>query len=396
MLGPLVLVAAAYVLFALVRPAPSMTLLPAAPTTRFPGVRPRLTWPRHGEAAVGVEGVGLIGSHGGNRPTPVASVAKVMTAYVVLHDHPLRGHRAGPEITVTRGDVAAYRADRAAGQSVVMVRAGERLTERQALEGLLLPSGNNVASLLAAWDAGSQHAFVARMNADARALGLRHTRYTDASGVNSSTVSTAGDQVRLAIRAMQIPALRQTVALTQAVLPAAGRQFNKDALLGRDGIVGVKTGTTARAGGCFVFAARDRVGGRSILVVGAVLHQPASATHPSIIASAFAATTALLSSTRSAMVSHRIIRRTERIAWMSVPWASRVSLRATRSASAVGWAGLRVRTTVAPPADLSAPVAVGQGMGTAVLAAGRGITRVPLISSGAVSSPSLAWRLTHP
>jgi D-alanyl-D-alanine carboxypeptidase (penicillin-binding protein 5/6) len=59
-----------------------------------------------------------------------------MTAYVVLHDHPLRGHGGGPEIMVTRGDVAAYRADNAAGQSVVVVRAGERLTERQALEGV--------------------------------------------------------------------------------------------------------------------------------------------------------------------------------------------------------------------------------------------------------------------
>jgi serine-type D-Ala-D-Ala carboxypeptidase (penicillin-binding protein 5/6) len=81
----------------------------------------------------------------------------------------LHGGVGGPQITVTPADVAVYRADAAAGQSVVAVRAGERLTERQALEGLLLPSGNNVATLLAR--SGSERAFVAKMNASARALG---------------------------------------------------------------------------------------------------------------------------------------------------------------------------------------------------------------------------------
>lgn len=319
-----------------------------------------------------------------------------MTAYVILRDHPLRGHGGGPELTVTRGDATAYRADDAAGQSAVLVRAGERLTERQALDGLLLPSGNNIATLLASWDAGSQRAFVAKMNADARALGLRHTRYTDASGVRGSTVSTATDQVRLAMRVMQIPAFRQTVALVQATLPVAGPQFNKDALLGRDGIIGIKTGTTSQAGGCFVFAARDRVGGRAVIVIGAVLHQAATPTQPSIIASAFSATTTLLASARTAVISRRVVRRGATVAWVKAPWADRVSLRAGRSASFIGWAGLRVQTGVAPPGEVSAPVAVGQDVGTAVLTAGRQRETDRLISSGAVPGPSLTWRLAHP
>lgn len=103
-------------------------------------------------------------------------------------------------------DVAVDRADRAAGQSVVTVVTGERLTERQALEGLLLPSGNNIATLLARWDAGSEAAFVAKLNAQARALGLTHTRYADASGEQAGTVSTAGDEVRLAMLALEVPA----------------------------------------------------------------------------------------------------------------------------------------------------------------------------------------------
>ncbi len=394
--GLLVVAAVAYVVFALVRSLPAMRVVATRPSGTFPGGRPRLGWPRHGEAAVGVEGLGLIGSHGSSRPTAIASVAKVMTAYVVLHDHPLRARGGGPEIRVTPGDAAAYRADNAAGQSAVLVRAGERLTERQALEGLLLPSGNNIATLLAGWDAGSQRAFVAKMNADAQALRLRHTRYHDASGVRGSTVSTAGDQVRLAMRAMQIPAFRQTVALAQATLPVAGRQFNTDALLGRHGIVGIKTGTTSQAGGCFVFAARDRVAGRSVIVIGAVMHQAATPSEASIITSAFAAATTLLASTRSAVEVHRVVKRGARIAWVKAPWADRVSLRANRSASLVGWAGLRVHITIAAPGGVAAPVTVGQDVGAAVLAAGRQRETARIISSGTVPAPSITWRLTHP
>ena len=91
--------------------------------------------------------------------------------------------------------------------------------------------------------------------------------------MQASTVSTASDQVRLAMRAMDVRALRLIVAMAQATLPVAGRQYNKDALLGQAGIVGIKTGTTSQAGGCFVFAAREHLAGRSITVVGAVLHQ---------------------------------------------------------------------------------------------------------------------------
>jgi D-alanyl-D-alanine carboxypeptidase (penicillin-binding protein 5/6) len=176
--GLVVVTALAYVVFALVRSVPGTRLVPAARSRAFAGRPLRLAWPRQGEAAVGVAGVGLIGSHGSGRPTPIASIAKVMTAYLVLREHPLHGGAGGPRITVTPADVAVYRADAAAGQSVVAVRAGERLTERRALEGLLLPSGNNIATLLARWDAGSERGFVAKMNARARGRSDSSTRAT--------------------------------------------------------------------------------------------------------------------------------------------------------------------------------------------------------------------------
>ena len=392
----LLFAAAAYVGVSLLRSLPDATVSAAPLHDKFRGRLPRLAWPGQGEAAVGVEGVGAIGSHGPNAPTPIASVAKVMTAYVVLRDHRLQGGGSGPSITVNNGDVAAYRTDLAAGQSVVLVRNGERITERQALEGLLLPSGNNLAELLARWDAGSQAAFVARMNAEARALGMRHTRYADTSGVSARTVSTASDQLRMAMRALELPALAQIVSTPQATLPVAGRQYNLDGLLGRDGIVGIKTGSTSRAGGCFVFAAHEQLGGRPVTVVGAVLHQLPRGGQPSIIAAAFSASTTLLASVPPILATHEVLRRHETVAWMDTPWSARDAVVATHAARLIGWPGLRIHETFVTASDLAAPVSAGETVGTVILVAGEERERVRLVATRPLPQASLGWRLGHP
>ena len=384
-----------YVAFALLRPAPTPTISATPTGGSFARGLVRLAWPSQGEAAVGVQGVGLLGSHGAGQPTPIASIAKVMTAMVVLRDHPLHGGANGPQITVSPADVLAYRSDLASGQSVVAVSAGERLSERQALQALLLPSGNNIATLLADWDAGSELTFVARMNAQARALGLVHTHYTGASGVQASTVSTASDQVRLAMRALEVPVFAQTVAMAAVTLPVAGRQSNRNVLLGKDGIVGIKPGTTMAAGGCLVFAARAPVGGRSVTVVGAVLHQLGNGTQPSMLAAASGATTALLDSTRPVLVSRMVIRRGVTLGSISAPWADPVPVQAAQSTQLIGWPGLPIRRTISS-ARIPAPIGARANVGTVVIEAGRQRETVQLIASEALAGPSLAWRLAHP
>ena len=219
----------------------------------------------------------MITGPGATRPVPIASVAKVMTAYVILHDHPLLANGSGPDITVQPSEASAYPAQARDGDSVVPVYAGEILTERQALEALLLPSADNMAWILARWDAGSQAVFVARMNAAARRLGLTGTSYTDPSGLDPSTTSTAADQVHLGLAAMRVPALAAIVAMPAGVVPDAGVVRNYNTLLGQDGIVGLKTGSTRAAGGCVVLAAWRRTGAHAVLVVAAIFGEPGSA-----------------------------------------------------------------------------------------------------------------------
>jgi D-alanyl-D-alanine carboxypeptidase (penicillin-binding protein 5/6) len=230
-------------------------------------------WPEEGQAAFVLAGQSLVRASPNQHAAPIASVAKVMTAYLVLRDHPLGPGEEGPSITLTAADVADTERRRGQDESIVAVAAGEVLTERQALQALLLPSANNIAAVLARWDSGSEDRFVARMNAMARSLGMTRTRYTDPSGYDDGTVSTATDQVRVVNQAMRVPVFASIVATPSATLPVAGTVYNTDRLLGRNGFVGVKTGSDSAAGGCFAFRAVRWIDGKQTTITGVVLGQ---------------------------------------------------------------------------------------------------------------------------
>jgi D-alanyl-D-alanine carboxypeptidase (penicillin-binding protein 5/6) len=235
--------------------------------------QPSTVWPADGQAAVQI-GPSQVQAGPNQHPAAIASVAKVMTAYLVLRDHQLRLGEDGPTITLTDADVADTDRRRGHHESVVPIAAAEQLTERQALQALLLPSANNIAAVLARWDAGSVDRFVARMNATARSLGMIHTRYTDPSGYDDATVSTAADQVRIVDRAMRLPVFASIVAMPSATLPVAGTVHNTNTLLGRNRFVGVKTGSDDAAGGCFAFRAIRWIDGKRTTITGVVLGQP--------------------------------------------------------------------------------------------------------------------------
>jgi serine-type D-Ala-D-Ala carboxypeptidase (penicillin-binding protein 5/6) len=233
---------------------------------------PGTMWPAVGQAAVQV-GQSQIQAGPNQHPVAIASVAKVMTAYLVLRDRPLRIGEDGPTITLTDADVADTDRRLRQRESVVSIAAGEELTELQALQALLLPSANNIAAVLARWDDGSVDGFVARMNATARSLGMTRTRYTDPSGFDDATVSTAADQMQVVDRAMGLPVFASIVATPTATLPVAGTVDNTNTLLGHNGFVGVKTGSDDAAGGCFAFRAIQWIDGKWTTITGVVLGQ---------------------------------------------------------------------------------------------------------------------------
>ena len=278
-------------------PAPSHWATPSAtiaaptasPGTALAPAAQHTVWPKSGEAAYTL-GTGPVRASPHQPVVAIASVAKVMTAYLVLRASPLNSTRRGFTLVVTRRDVqdTARRAGR--DESIVPVRRGEVLTERQALAALLLPSANNIAIMLARRVAGTVTQFLRQMNAAAVRLGMRHTRYTDPSGFEATTTSTAADQTRLALAAMRIGFLAGIVGRSSYRIPVAGVVHNYDVLLGHDGFVGIKTGSDDAAGGCFVFRSRRLIGHQVVLITGAVLGQRGR----NIIAAALDASRALV------------------------------------------------------------------------------------------------------
>jgi D-alanyl-D-alanine carboxypeptidase (penicillin-binding protein 5/6) len=386
----IVLLVVAIVWRAATESAPPLAVHRTLPAyVRLPGSAPMIAWPREGQAAVEVEGVGSFGTSGSATPVPIASVAKVMTAYLTLREHPLATGRQGFAVTITPADVTEEGERVALGESTLSVKSGERLTERQALEALLLPSANNVAALLARYDAGGTSAFVARMNATARALGMRSTTYTDPSGFNDETVSTAADQLKLARAAMRIPTFAAIVAEPSVSLPGVGRVANYNGLVGTDGYVGVKTGSDRAAGGCLVFAKRVTVGGRRLTVLGVVLGQREGA----LIESALGSAERLGD---SAAASLRV--ETALPAGTRVLSARSVDGRATTAVTVgtlreLGWGGLELPVHVLARAAMT-HLHAGETMATvAVQGGGAGATSA--VSVRAVAGPSLGWRLRH-
>ncbi|MFZ0664610.1 MAG: hypothetical protein WAM97_02575 [Acidimicrobiales bacterium] len=360
-----------------------------ADSAALPGADAPLPWPTVGSAAVAVEGIGTVATYGGTSPQAIASIAKVMTAEVILTDHPLTAGESGPEITFSASDVQTYQTDLAQSQSVVPVVAGESLSELQCLEAMLIPSANNIAVKLAQWDSSSVTAFVAKMNAEAKTLGMTSTTYTDPSGYQSTTISNSTDLIKLGETVMDNPVFASIVQMPQVTLPQASTVYNYDYDLGRDGIVGIKTGSDSAAGGCFLFESVDKVGPRQIKLVGVILGQQTS----SPITAALNEAEALVSPVLARLQTLQAVQGDLMVGHISAPWASTVSVSTTSPMSVFGWAGQRFPLVLHGPTKLTLPIKPGERLGTLVLEVPGHPQSTPVVADGAINGPSASWKL---
>jgi D-alanyl-D-alanine carboxypeptidase (penicillin-binding protein 5/6) len=372
----------------LLRPVPA-----AATTTSVPaqsavtGTPPTLPWPSVGSAAVGVSNLGLIATSGDVPPAPAASVAKVMTALVVLIDKPLKKGETGPDLIITDEDVASYKAEMAEGQSVVPVTGGERLSEFDALQGLLIPSGNNIAETLARWDAGSVPAFVTKMNQQAAKLQLKQTTFADPAGVSTQTVSTPADLVALGIAAMQQEVFAQIVNEAQTDLPVAGTVYNVNAALGQNGIIGIKTGSGLDSGANFLFAAALNVDGQQLTLYGGVMGLPT-------LAAAFNEAKALIATMRDAVRVRQVVTRNGVVGAYRTAWGSSSNLVATDDVLLVEWPGMNLRQQIESKAlTIDGPLPAGASAGKLHVVLGDQQVDVPLVTAGSLDPPGFLWRL---
>lgn len=245
----------------------------AQPTPPQPAYSTEVNWPEQAvAAAIGIQGSGVIASHNDSRPRPIASIAKLITALAILEKKPIKGDESGPLIPITEDDEQLYRDYVAQNGTVVLIKAGVPISERDALEAMLLPSANNVADTTAIWAFGSLKAYREYANTMLKRLGLHDTTVgTDASGLDPGTKSTASNLVRLGEIALKNPVIARIVALPAAHIPFAGDIPNYNAMVTRHGYTGLKPGESVQAGNTLLFSTNQDINGESKTIIGAIL-----------------------------------------------------------------------------------------------------------------------------
>jgi D-alanyl-D-alanine carboxypeptidase (penicillin-binding protein 5/6) len=205
---------------------------------------------------------------------PMASITKVMTAYLVI-----QAGNLDRTVTVPKGVINyVFKYGGESGGT----HAGEKLTARDLLYDLLLQSGADASFTLATAYGPGMSAFIAKMNATAKQLGMDHTHFTSPDGLpyptEFSTYSTPSDLLILGEAAMKLPAFRSIVDQVQFHLPKGPGHsehwwYNDDSLLRTyKGAVGIKTGFTNSAGHCLLFEAIRN----GWPLIGVVLGSPAT------------------------------------------------------------------------------------------------------------------------
>ncbi|MFI6008351.1 serine hydrolase [Streptomyces sp. NPDC051243] len=390
---PLVLLLA--ILFAIaqaVRPLPAPTLaLTAEESYTFDGGKAALPWPGEGQGWMDVNGIGTMGDFGEQTPVAIGSVAKAMTAYVVLKDHALKPGEDGEKIKVDALAEKEGGYDQDGESTLNTVKEGETITLRDAIAAIMIPSANNIARLLARWDAGTEKAFIEKMNTTAKELGMTNTTYTDASGLKETTVSTAEDQVKLGHELVRMPELMKITSMGQWFDPSGKKHYNYNYLVPYNGAIGIKTGTTSAAGGNLLFAARKEVGGETVTLVGAILGQHKS---PIIQTVNDVSKTAMLAA-QDALTSAKILKKGDVVGYVDDGLGGRTPVVLTQDVTAVGWSGLKVKLSFAAD-DVPHTAKAGTKVGTLTVGDGTsGAVRVPVALQTDLAEPGFTDKLTR-
>ncbi|MEV7113200.1 serine hydrolase [Streptomyces anulatus] len=387
------------IVFAIVqvmRPLPEPSLeLTAKPTYTFEGGATKLSWPGQGQSAVMVDGVGSLGSEGAQKPAPIASVAKVMTAYVILQEHPLKGDEEGETITV---DQKAEDESKRPDESTAPLTKGQQLSQRQMLQLLMIPSGNNAARLLARWDAGSEDAFIDKMNDAAKKLGMTGSTYTDPSGLEKTTVSTATDQLKLAQAVMRNEVFRGIVDMPEIEIEGIeGKIYNNNNLLLQPGVSGIKTGSSTPAGGNLLWSANTKVDGKVLWIYGAVMGQQAGTgrVYDSLELS-LQNSLKLIKDAQEAATSATVVKKGDVVGYVDNGFGGQTPVVATKNLKAVGWSGLEVELKVTDNGEgIDHAAKAGSEVGMVTVGTGTGKVTAPVVLQSDLTEPAFGDKLAR-
>ncbi|WP_319119547.1 D-alanyl-D-alanine carboxypeptidase [Streptomyces caniscabiei] len=377
-----------------VRPLPTPTLaLTTDATYAFEGGKVSLPWPDEGQGWMDLNGIGTMDSFGEQKPVAIGSVAKAMTAYVILKEHPMKPGEKGETIPVDAKAETEGGYDKDGESTLNTVKEGDKLSQYDAIAAIMIPSANNIARLLARWDGnGSEAAFVKKMNAAAKDLGMKNTTYTDPSGLKETTVSTAEDQVKLGNELVKMKALTDITRLPVWYDPSGAKWDNFNRLVPYNNAIGIKTGSTTAAGGNLLFAGTKEVGGETAIVVGAILGQHT----PPIIDTVNAVSKTAMIAAQDAVTSDTILKKGDVVGYVDDGLGGRTPVVATKNVAAVGWAGKTVKLELDASAAIPHEGKAGTEVGKLIVGdgAGEGV-EVPVALQKPLAEPDFLTRLTR-
>jgi len=351
----------------------------------------KLPWPNYGEAAVGLNNGQVVQTYGVQKPQPIASVAKLITALAVLKKYPLNVGQSGPVITISANDYAIYGKYIAEQGSIVPVSVGEKLSELNMLEAMLVPSGDNIADALANWAYGSLTNYDNYANNFIKQLGLNNTHIeVDASGYSPASTSTAKDLIKIGADVMANPVLAQIVNMKSVNVPNVGTLYNYNNKLGVDGLIGIKTGNSNQAGGVFLGAETTKINNKVITLLTAVMGAPT-------LTQAITSTLPLAIALENDFSESVLISKGEVLGEFTQPWGGTIQVAANNNLSSYGLLGQSqtINLTIKP---LKLSSSAGSIIGSISTAANQlnSFHSVPLVIVQTPTQPSWIWRLLNP
>lgn len=351
----------------------------------------QLPWPSYGQGAFGLSNGTVIATKGEQDQLPIASVAKVITCLVILERHPLKAGESGPTIKLGARDVALYNDYIAKDGSVMPVFNGHKLTQRQMIQAIMLPSANNVADSLVLWSFGSMDAYLKYANNYLQKQGLTNTKVgVDASGYSPASVSTTTDLIKLGGLAMKQPALAEIAGQKTAVIPDVGTVRNYNSILGSNGIVGLKTGNHDQNGGVFVGAANVQVNGKTITLISAL-------SGANTLSAVLRDSRALLAAASTTFAETTIVKKDAVLGTYTLPDGKHVQAVAAGDLSVTVLRGdtVKARLELEP---ISYNAKAGKTVGRVTLPATdiSDASSLPVVLKQAPVKPDLVYRLLHP
>lgn len=358
-----------------------------APVTDMTSPQAQLTLPGVGTNALSADGHGSLGTTGPQEQLPMASIAKTITALVILDAKPLNNAEdQGPNITFTEEDVAILNQTQAEMGSYEVVTAGLVLTEKQALTTMMLSSANNYAVSLANWAYGSVDKYVEAANAWAKTHDLVATYIADPAGIDAGTSASPADLISIGEMAMDNDALASIVGTKVADIPGVGEVANGNKLLGNFGVNGIKTGTTTEAGACLLYSSVVPVGSSFVHLTGVSLGFGSHAELRDSVG-------ALLMSAQAGFHEVPIVTEGQEWGTVTTSWGQTASVTAVTSLTDVVWSNTAVSVT--PSLNEFSTGEAGAVVGKLVVIVGETTQEIPLVLASTLSDPGLGWRMTH-